>query len=240
MTQIAFADDVLADYEEAEVNFIVATSVDNSSRWNLLDTAIRTIEQELTDGTWAPRYQDDPFIESWHTEYRSFGLNPNRTRPSVEALRRRAVRDRRLPRINPTVDAYNLISLRHGLPTGAFDLDAIDGDIIIRRACPDEPFRGIGGDDEIARKDEVVYADASRVLTRGWNYRDCDHTKVTSTTRTALFMVERVSRDVPHKALDNALDELTSLITGHAHVTARASLHRYNPITKLPSTAPAA
>ncbi|MDQ2882467.1 MAG: hypothetical protein M3Y48_15015 [Actinomycetota bacterium] len=48
--------------------------------------------------------------------------------------------------------------------------------------------------------------------------------------------VERVSREVPHEALDNALDDLTSLITGHAHVIIRARLH-HSPVIKLPRTA---
>ncbi len=236
MRQIAFAGDVLAKYAEAEISFLVATSVKNDSRWDLLEIAIGKAEQELRDGTWTLPDQNDPFIESWHAAYRSYGLNPNRTRPSVEALQRRVVRDRRLPRINPAVDAYNLVSLRQGLPAGAFDLDAVDGDIFIRRARSGEPFRGIGGDVEITLEGEVVYADTNRVLTRGWNYRDCDYTKVTSATQTVLFLVERVSSDVPHGALDNALDQLESLITGHAHVTARTSIDRNNPASILPST----
>ncbi len=236
--QVAFSEDVIADYEEAEVSFLIAASVDNASPWDFLEETIRVAEQELTAGAWEPRGGADPFIESWRVAYRSFGLNPHRTRPSVAALGRRVARDRGLPRINPAVAAYNLVSLRHGLPAGAFDLDAVEGDIVIRRAGPDEPFRGIGGGSELAREGEVVYADACRLLTRGWNYRDCDHTKVTPTSRTVLFMVERISRDVPHEALERALDELESLIANHAHVAARAWLNRQNPIIELPRTAP--
>lgn len=238
MIKVAFADDVVADHEEAEISFLVATSVRNIPPWDLLESRIRVMEQKLTDGTLTIRDKTDPFIESWHTAYRSFGLNPNRTRPSVEALGRRVARDGRLPRINPAVDAYNLISLHHGLPTGAFDLDAIEGDIIIRRAGPGEPFVGIGGNDDPAREGEIVYADASRLLTRGWNYRDCDHTKVTPTSRAVIFMVERVSKEVPHEVLECALDELAELIANHAHVAARANLNRHHPIVVFPRTAP--
>jgi len=237
MTQVGVSEEVIAVYEEAEISFLLATSVNNDPPWRFLEEAIRVTEQELKDGSWEPRTGADPFIESWRVAYRSFGLNPNRTRPSIDALSRRAARDRRLLRINPAVDAYNLVSLRHGLPAGAFDLDAVEGDIVIRRAGYDEPFRGIGGSNELARDGEVVYADACRLLTRGWNYRDCDHTKVTTTSRTVLFMVERVSRDVPHEALKCALDELGSLIVNHAQVAVRACLNRQNPIVELPHTA---
>lgn len=238
MMWVAFSEDIIADYEEPEISFLMATSVDNASPWGALEKSIHVAEQELIDGTWEPQAGADPSIESWRVAYRSFGLNPNRTRPSVDALSRRVARDRKLPRINPVVDAYNLVSLRYGLPAGAFDLDVVDGDIVIRRAGPDEPFRGIGGDDELVRAGEIVYADACRLLTRGWNYRDCDHTKVTPTSRTVLFMVERVSRDVLHETLERALDELGSLIANHAHIAARACLNRRNPIIELPYTAP--
>jgi DNA/RNA-binding domain of Phe-tRNA-synthetase-like protein len=65
--------------------------------------------------------EDDPHVEAWRTAYRAFGTNPKRVRPSVDALRRRLARSGRLPRINPAVDCYNLISVISGVPAGAFD-----------------------------------------------------------------------------------------------------------------------
>jgi hypothetical protein len=62
-------------------------------------------------------------VEAWREAYRGFGVNPRRARPSVDALLRRA----ELPGINRVVDAYNAISVRHGLPIGGEDLDAYDG-----------------------------------------------------------------------------------------------------------------
>lgn len=67
-------------------------------------------------GTWHPADDTDPRIEAWHTAYRSFGTNPRRIRPSVDALGRRFAKKGTLPRINPAVDSYNAVSVRHGLP----------------------------------------------------------------------------------------------------------------------------
>jgi hypothetical protein len=66
MTKISFASDVLAAYPEAEVSLLIASFVDNRSRWDLLEDRIRTAEQQLATGTWTPQTQGDPFIESWH------------------------------------------------------------------------------------------------------------------------------------------------------------------------------
>src|SRR5438874_13738923 len=56
---------------------------------------------------------DDPHVETWRDAYRAFGAKPNRTRPSVDALLRRADA---LPPINQVVDAYNAISVEYALP----------------------------------------------------------------------------------------------------------------------------
>lgn len=69
---------------------------------------------------------------AWHTAYRSFGTNPRRIRPSVDVLGRRMDKKGTLLRINPAVDSYNVVSVRHGLPAGAFDLDHVTGDVHIR------------------------------------------------------------------------------------------------------------
>src|SRR5271166_5816809 len=103
-----------------------------------------------------------PEVDAWHAAYRAFGTNPKRERPSVDALRRRLARSGRLPRISAAVDCYNLVSVTHGVPAGAFDLDAVAGDIAVRFAAGDEGFTPLGEPDvtEHPRPGEVIYTDA--------------------------------------------------------------------------------
>ncbi|HET9300841.1 MAG TPA: phenylalanine--tRNA ligase beta subunit-related protein [Candidatus Polarisedimenticolaceae bacterium] len=82
------------------------------------------------------------------TLYRAFGVDPTQTRPSSEALFRRAVGGKPLPRVNNAVDVCNLCSLRFLLPIGMYDLGKIDGDVTLRRGGDTESYPGI-------RKDEV-------------------------------------------------------------------------------------
>ncbi|MEV6867427.1 phenylalanine--tRNA ligase beta subunit-related protein [Streptosporangium subroseum] len=79
---------------------------------------------------------DDPKVEAWRDAYRAFGAKPQRTRPSVDALVRRMP----LPEINLVVDAYNAISVRHGLPIGGEDLGHYEGTARLIRATGDESF----------------------------------------------------------------------------------------------------
>jgi len=77
--------------------------------------------------------------------YKALGKDPNRYRPSAEALMRRVVKGEELYRINTPVDLINLISLKSGFSIGGFDRNKIVGDKLtldIGRAG--EKFEGIG------------------------------------------------------------------------------------------------
>jgi len=80
--------------------------------------------------------------------YKSFGIDPTKTRPSSEALLRRLLRGKPLPRIMNAVDLCNLLSLEFMLPLGLYDSAKIDGHVTLRRGRAGESYTGI-------RKDEV-------------------------------------------------------------------------------------
>jgi DNA/RNA-binding domain of Phe-tRNA-synthetase-like protein len=117
--------------------------------------------------------------------YRAFGIDPTQTRPSSEALFRRAVAGKPLPRVNNAVDVCNLCSLRFLLPIGMYDLGKVEGPVRLRRGGEQETYPGI-------RKDEVrlhgrpVLSDASGPF--GNPTSDSLRTCVDHTT-TALWMV---------------------------------------------------
>lgn len=75
--------------------------------------------------------------------YRAFRIDPTRTRPSSEALLRRVLQDKPLPRILNAVDLCNLCALRFLLPIGLYDLASIRGAVVARRGLPDESYPGI-------------------------------------------------------------------------------------------------
>lgn len=75
--------------------------------------------------------------------YRAFGIDPTRTRPSSEALVRRAVRGSPVPRILNAVDLSNLCSMVFFLPIGLYDTAKLRGQIAVRRGRPGESFQGI-------------------------------------------------------------------------------------------------
>jgi DNA/RNA-binding domain of Phe-tRNA-synthetase-like protein len=218
VTQLIVTDEVCAAYKDLRIDAIVAEDFNGSRLWPEVADGLA----ELEAGSAPAHGEDEPHIASWHAAYRAFGTNPRRERPSVDALRRRLARSGRLPRISPAVDCYNLVSAQYGVPAGAFDLAAVTGDIFIRFADGSETFTSLGepGKTEQPRPGEVIYTDGSGVLTRHWNHRDADRTKVTPDSSLILFLLETVEAEAFGKRLDQASGLLISLLeTRSAHVT---------------------
>ena len=76
--------------------------------------------------------------------YKKLGKDPNRYRPSAEALCRRLLKGYPLYRIDTLVDLINLISIETGYSIGGFDSDKIQGDLVLGVGKTDELFNGIG------------------------------------------------------------------------------------------------
>ncbi|MEU7230529.1 B3/B4 domain-containing protein [Streptomyces chrestomyceticus] len=209
-------------FPDTLIALVAATGLRVREPWPDTTAALDGLEQQLADGVWQPADESDPRIEAWHTAYRSFGTNPRRIRPSVDALGRRFAKKGALPRINPAVDSYNCVSVRHGLPAGAFDLDHVTGDIAIRHADGTEEFTPLGEPDttETPKPGEIVYADTTGVLTRHWNHRDAHRTRVTEDSTHVTFVLETLQAARDGHLLKAAADELRSLLTPHAEQTA--------------------
>ncbi len=91
-------------------------------------------------------WSEIPGVRGSRLMYKAFGRNPGRYRVSSEALLRRVRRSDPLYRINSVVDVNNLISVKSGLSVGSYDLDKVQGNIVMRRGAAGETYPGIGKD----------------------------------------------------------------------------------------------
>ncbi|MBY8840303.1 B3/4 domain-containing protein [Streptomyces sp. SP2-10] len=221
MTTFRIDPAVAKAFPDTLIAVVTATGLRGHEPWPATATALAELERRLADGDWQPADETDPRIEAWHSAYRSFGTNPRRVRPSVDALGRRLVKKGTLPRINPAVDSYNAVSVRHGLPVGAFDLDRVTGDVEIRYADGGETFTPLGEPDttENPKPGEVVYTDTTDVLTRHWNHRDAHRTRVTVDSTRVAFVLETVQAVRDGQLLEAAAAELQELLAPHAGQT---------------------
>jgi DNA/RNA-binding domain of Phe-tRNA-synthetase-like protein len=104
-----------------------------------VDRLCRELRERYGEGKSA----EVPGAADARTLYKALGLDPTKTRPSNEALLRRALKGESLYRINTLVDALNLSSLRYQLPFGLYDLDRVEPPVTLRRGLPGERYEGI-------------------------------------------------------------------------------------------------
>jgi DNA/RNA-binding domain of Phe-tRNA-synthetase-like protein len=157
-----------------------------------------------------------PHPAAWRDAYRAFGAKPQRTRPSVEALLRR-LEPSGLPRIDRITDVYNAVSIAHQLPIGGEDRSAYLGPPLLVRAEGSEPFDTTAAGEaavEHPEPGEVVWRDDTGVTCRRWNWRQCTRTRITTDTRSALFILDvldPLTDDEAHAAADALTDALLAL-----------------------------
>ncbi len=84
-----------------------------------------------------------PPILATRNTYKKLGKDPNRYRPSGEALRRRILKNVDLYKISTLVDTINLISLKTGYSIGGFDANLIQGNLELGVGQKDEKFEAI-------------------------------------------------------------------------------------------------
>ena len=176
-----------------------------SSQW------LRHACDELDSAPWA-----DAHLEA----YRAFGAKPQRTPCSVDALRKRAQRDRVLPTVNAIVDLYNAISVRYALPVGGEDAALYEGTPRLVRALGNEPFDTVADGApkiETAEPGEVVWRDEHGITCRRWNWRQGIRTRITEHSTQMWFVLERLGPmpiDALHEAGQHLIEGLRQLSSG--------------------------
>jgi DNA/RNA-binding domain of Phe-tRNA-synthetase-like protein len=127
-----------------------------------------------------------PQILATRAAYKALGKDPARYRGSAEALLRRIIAGKGLPRINAVVDIINLVSVESRLPIGLYDLARVRGDIVFRAGRAGESYKGIGKYD-LNLEGLPVFCDA--LGPHGSPTSDSERTMVTSETKNVLAVI---------------------------------------------------
>ena len=168
---------------------------------------------------------EHPNVAAWREAYRRFGAKPKDHPSSIENLLRRIAKGNRLQHVNRLVDLYNAVSLRHLVPVGGEDLDAVSGDVELRLAREGEPPVRLLGEPEARppKPGEVIYADAVGALCRRWNWKEADRTKLTEQTTRGFLVIEALP-PVGRAELDAALEDLAALVRKYCGATVRTEV----------------
>ena len=108
--------------------------------WQEMETEIQRIKATYS----IEEINKRPEIAATRKTYKALGKDPNRYRPSAEALCRRIVREIEIYKVSTLVDIINLVSIRNGFSIGGFDADKIQGDVVLGVGTTKDEFEAIG------------------------------------------------------------------------------------------------
>jgi len=154
-------------------------------------------------GRSAPTYgnaQSHPRVAAWRDAMAATGISGRKFPSSVESLLRRAFKGGEPPSINPLVDFYNSVSLRHVVPAGGFDLAQLGDALELRLTREGDTFRPLdSASAERVESGEVAYASGNEILTRHFVWKQ-SHTGLLGESTRSVFVVCEVLGEVEESA----------------------------------------
>jgi DNA/RNA-binding domain of Phe-tRNA-synthetase-like protein len=151
-----------------------------------LEAELRACEERIAALPDPRAVLESPVILATRAGYKALGKDPARYRGSAEALLRRLIAGKGLPRVSPVVDVINLVSVESRLPIGLYDLAHVQGAITFRAGRAGESYKGIGKYD-LNLEDLPLFADA--LSPHGSPTSDSERTMVTAATTRVLAIL---------------------------------------------------
>jgi len=164
----------------------VRNSVTSDAFWQEMETEIQRIKATFR----IEEINKRPEIAATRQAYKALGKDPNRYRPSAEALCRRIVREIEIYKVSTLVDIINLVSIRSGFSIGGFDADKIQGVLELGVGTNDDEFEAIGRG-MLNVEGLPLYRDEVGGI--GTPTSDNERTKITDSTTNLLLIINGYS-----------------------------------------------
>lgn len=147
-------------------------------------------------------------ISATRKVYKSLGKDPNRYRPSAEALGRRVIQGKGIYRLTTLIDIINLISIETGYSIGGFDADKIVGEnLLLDAGVKEDVFNAIGRG-QLNIEGLPVYRDEVGGI--GTPTSDEERTKLNPETTSLLMLVNIYGEEESPEELDKKIKDLLS------------------------------
>jgi len=175
-----------------------------------LEEELRVCEEKILKLPEPRAVLESSAILATRSGYKALGKDPARYRGSAEALIRRILAGKGLPKIHAVVDIINIVSVESRLPIGLYDPAHVRGDITFRAGRAAETYKGIGKYD-LNLESLPLFAD--ELGPHGSATSDSERTMVTPATERVLAIF--VSFGGPEN-LERFAERMKSLISIHA------------------------
>lgn len=206
---IKISDEVMHAYDDMHLSCRVTDVTINTNY--ALDEFLHHLSTKLNLGI--ESLKDHPTVRALRDFYWRIGIDPTKTRPSSEALARRFIASKRIPKINNVVDAGNIASIETLVPIGIYDANKIVGDVTLRLAYNKEEFTDISGEKHVLHGREIVLSDSTDII-HVFPYRDAFRTRVNEDTKRVLIIgcgVPGIDKGLTKIAVDRTLELINIL-----------------------------
>jgi DNA/RNA-binding domain of Phe-tRNA-synthetase-like protein len=168
--------------------------------------------------------QSHPNIAVWGERMKAAGAPRKKFPSSIESLARRAGKGDEPIRIGPFVDFYNTVSLKHIVPAGGYDIDALKHGLTLRLSREGDTFEAMDADELInLPAGEVSYADGTEVVTRHFVWKQSRQALITPESKNVIFVSEILS-ELPPEAAEEVRREFAEGLLRHFNVDARTDI----------------
>ncbi|HLO12414.1 MAG TPA: phenylalanine--tRNA ligase beta subunit-related protein [Pseudoneobacillus sp.] len=169
-----------------KVGVIYYKNITVSESPQMLKGRLRLFQESLYFDLEDKNVTDLEGIKEWRQIFKTTGKDPNRYRPSVEALYRRIKKQNFIDSVQSAIDVNNFFSLQYQIPIGVYDTNKINGDITIRVGNPSEEYVGLNGRSNSV---ENLIVSADGIGAFGSPFVDSDRTPVTKDTNSAVQII---------------------------------------------------
>ena len=207
MIEVNFSEIISSSFPDLKVLQIEAV-VDNPPTSDDLWNEILKASEELKGKYSLPELNKRRSIDATRKAYKKLGKDPNRYRPSAEALGRRIINDKGIYRLSTLIDIINLISIKSGYSIGGFDISKIAGNkLTLDAGKPEDIFNGIGRG-LLNIEGLPVYRDSMGGI--GTPTSDEERTKIGAATTHLLMLVNVYGEEMSIEETENMVKEYLS------------------------------
>ncbi|RLQ85011.1 phenylalanine--tRNA ligase beta subunit-related protein [Planomicrobium sp. Y74] len=205
--------EILSDFKIGIIHYNNITVSDSPQ---MLKGRLQLFQEQLFFDLEDKELSDFPGLLEWKVNWKALGADPNRYRPSAEALFRRVKKQNYLTPVHSGVDMNNFLSLQYEIPLGLYDADKIEGDVTMTIGTENDQYEGINN-----RLNTL----ANILITKdqqgafGSPYVDSKRTAVTEQTTNALhvfYLRPSMDRDTALELLAAAANMFTGINGGEA------------------------
>ncbi|WP_078549634.1 B3/B4 domain-containing protein [Litchfieldia alkalitelluris] len=178
-----------------KLGVITYSNIDVADSPQMVKGRLQLFQENIFFDLQEKEFSDYEGLKEWKAAFKAVGTDPNRYRPSVEALYRRIKKQNYIGTINSAADINNFFSLQYEVPIGIYDVEHLAGDTVeIRIGTVNDEYEGING--RIVSMDKkILSSDMQGAF--GSPIVDSARSAVTTSTQNAIQLVYlRPSMDI--------------------------------------------